>query len=170
MDEISICCSVASLHPQFLGQLVQFSILCLFSPVFQDSFQNMRNGGLCVISRAHSQHARFRILDARGHWISIGLKQFWCWWIVQCHTDNLLDVCTEDSLFCSLETCCCQVQQCCGSSSCRRIQAIVLKQWQHEQHLKWSPFYCCRKNAVSIYKTCFMPSILQCLCNTFISH
>ncbi len=30
--EISICCSVASLHPQFLGQLVQVSILCLFSP------------------------------------------------------------------------------------------------------------------------------------------
>jgi len=32
--EISICCSVASLHPQFLGQLVQVSILCLFSPAF----------------------------------------------------------------------------------------------------------------------------------------
>jgi hypothetical protein len=32
-------------------------------------------------------------------------------------------------LFCSLQTCCCQVQQCCGISSCRRIQAIVLKQW-----------------------------------------
>jgi hypothetical protein len=30
--EISICCSVASLHPQFLGQLVQVSILCLSSP------------------------------------------------------------------------------------------------------------------------------------------
>jgi hypothetical protein len=29
--EISIYCSVASLHPQFLGQLVQVSILCLFS-------------------------------------------------------------------------------------------------------------------------------------------
>jgi hypothetical protein len=38
----------------------------------------MRNGGLCVISRAYSQHVRFRILDARGHWISLGLKQFWC--------------------------------------------------------------------------------------------
>ncbi len=75
---ISISCSVASLHTQFLGQLVQVSILCLCSPDFSDSFENMRNGGLCVISRAHSQHARFRILDARGHWISIGLKQFWC--------------------------------------------------------------------------------------------
>jgi hypothetical protein len=32
--EISICCSVASLHPQFLGQLVQVSILCLYSPAF----------------------------------------------------------------------------------------------------------------------------------------
>jgi hypothetical protein len=32
--EISICCSVASLHPQFIGQLVQVSILCLFSPAF----------------------------------------------------------------------------------------------------------------------------------------
>jgi hypothetical protein len=32
--EISICCSVASFHPQFLGQLVQVSILCLFSPAF----------------------------------------------------------------------------------------------------------------------------------------
>jgi hypothetical protein len=32
--EISICCSVANLHPQFLGQLVQVSILCLFSPAF----------------------------------------------------------------------------------------------------------------------------------------
>jgi hypothetical protein len=32
--EISICCSVASLHPQFLGQLVQVSILCLFSLAF----------------------------------------------------------------------------------------------------------------------------------------
>jgi hypothetical protein len=32
--EISICCFVASLHPQFLGQLVQVSILCLFSPAF----------------------------------------------------------------------------------------------------------------------------------------
>jgi hypothetical protein len=32
--EISICCSVASLHPQFLGQLVQVSILCVFSPAF----------------------------------------------------------------------------------------------------------------------------------------
>jgi hypothetical protein len=30
--EISICCFVASLHPQFLGQLVQVSILCLSSP------------------------------------------------------------------------------------------------------------------------------------------
>ncbi len=30
--EISICCSVASLHPQFLGQLVQVNILCPFSP------------------------------------------------------------------------------------------------------------------------------------------
>jgi len=33
-SEISICCSVASLHPQFLGQLAQVSILCLFSPAF----------------------------------------------------------------------------------------------------------------------------------------
>ncbi len=32
--EISICCSVASLHPHFLGQLVQVSILCLLSPAF----------------------------------------------------------------------------------------------------------------------------------------
>jgi hypothetical protein len=32
--EISICCSVASLHPQFLGQLVQVNILCLSSPAF----------------------------------------------------------------------------------------------------------------------------------------
>ncbi len=30
--QISICCSVASLHPQFLGQLVQVNILCPFSP------------------------------------------------------------------------------------------------------------------------------------------
>jgi hypothetical protein len=30
--EISICCSVTSLHPQFLGQLVQVNILCPFSP------------------------------------------------------------------------------------------------------------------------------------------
>ncbi len=30
--EISICCSVASLHPQFLGQLVQINILYPFSP------------------------------------------------------------------------------------------------------------------------------------------
>ncbi len=30
--EISICCSVASLHLQFLGQLVQVNILCPFSP------------------------------------------------------------------------------------------------------------------------------------------
>jgi hypothetical protein len=30
--EISICCSVASLHPQFVGQLVQVNILCPFSP------------------------------------------------------------------------------------------------------------------------------------------
>ncbi len=73
--EISICCSVASLHPQFLGQLVQVNILCPCSPAVYDSFENMRNGGLCV-SRAYSQDARFRILDARGHWISLGLKQF----------------------------------------------------------------------------------------------
>jgi hypothetical protein len=33
-SEISICCSVASLHLQFLGQLAQVSILCLFSPAF----------------------------------------------------------------------------------------------------------------------------------------
>jgi hypothetical protein len=32
--EIRICCSVASLHPQFLGQLVQVNILCLSSPAF----------------------------------------------------------------------------------------------------------------------------------------
>jgi hypothetical protein len=32
--EINICCSVASLHPQFLGQLVQISIFCLFSAAF----------------------------------------------------------------------------------------------------------------------------------------
>jgi hypothetical protein len=32
--EINICCSVASLHPQFFGQLVQVSILYLFSPAF----------------------------------------------------------------------------------------------------------------------------------------
>jgi hypothetical protein len=30
--EISICCFVASLHPQFLGQLLQINILCPFSP------------------------------------------------------------------------------------------------------------------------------------------
>ncbi len=30
--QISICCSVASFHPQFLGQLVQVNILCPFSP------------------------------------------------------------------------------------------------------------------------------------------
>ena len=32
--EISMCCFVASLHPQLLGQFVQVSILCLFSPAF----------------------------------------------------------------------------------------------------------------------------------------
>ncbi len=30
--QINICCSVASLHPQFLGQLVQVNILYPFSP------------------------------------------------------------------------------------------------------------------------------------------
>jgi hypothetical protein len=33
--EISICCSVASLHPQFLGQLVRVSVLCLLSQLFR---------------------------------------------------------------------------------------------------------------------------------------
>ncbi len=52
--EISICCSVASLHPQFFGQLVQVSISAFSHQLFRIPLRICAMEGLCHIQSIFS--------------------------------------------------------------------------------------------------------------------